>query len=671
MWRLTRRARRGHSRRAMERAVTWARARHSAGSSRRNFIRALRVATRAPAQIQPWYLLLNPKGQVPILVFTPDESLEEKDEVVCGSRAVAAWADANTPDGTLALLPPPGTPAAAACAALLQLHDAFDAEDAAVAFGDLITRVHIAPSRIRHAVNHLNKVAKDPVMHPEVRVAAREKQAALEARAKRWLDVDALRRDTKAAATALLDALDAALSGVGSGPFACGAAYTLADVAATVFLAHLLRFRDLADEVHSRPEVFKYYRDVLSTRPSFAAADVWTSPRPGKAVEAAAGAIAAPFRAAGGAIHKHVIKPVTATEWYANTATFVVDSHNHASVTFNEEVLPAVVAALVATRDALHEHVWRPTAAATVAGAKAFHEHVLVPTGHASVQAGHSIAAASTHAGHSIAAASVDAGKYVAHAARCGCCFGAKRSKREASRVFPCAEARICVRARSDATHAVSETTKKTATYVGVTYQHTTTEIDGAARGHACLLRSSAFLCVSKRRRRSPLARVRRGTQPSCRRSSTRRWTRCSCASREHFSMFSQNDAPADVPLFVIHSNAVPNKPARLRYSLHAPSGKRPTPMRTTCARRVSPFAPRGYTFSTMGGRIARSDFSFGSRGSRCTVPVAALTRRPCCTSGVVAFMLATFANSVCCKSRSMAASSSGLTRASPSVSFS
>jgi glutathione S-transferase len=335
--------------------------------------------------VRPWFLLLNPAGQVPILVRTPDAAEgadnkdDETDEVVAGSRAIIAWVDANQPGP--ALTPEKGTPAAAAMEALLALHDAFDPEHCAVAFGDLITRTHVAPARNRHASLRLAKAVKGPVMHPSVRAAARAKSEDLAARAEAWKDYDGLRRDVKASVLALLDAVEAALSGVGSGPFVTGEAYTLADVVLTVFLAHVQRYGELAEEVSARPNTLRYWRDVLQARPSFAAADVWTGARPGKAVETVTGVITAPFRAAGSAIHTHVLVPISSTQTFALLATATVDMHNHMSVAFNEEFRPAFAKGMAGIGHALRVCVFDPV-----------HEHVLQPMAHAGAATGKYVA---------------------------------------------------------------------------------------------------------------------------------------------------------------------------------------------------------------------------------------------------------------------------------------
>ncbi len=334
--------------------------------------------------MQPWFLLLNPEGTVPVLVRTPDGAAE--DEVVAGTLNILRWVDAYHPTGP-SLSPSEPQPARQLMEALLQLHEAFSPEDCAFAFGDLITRVHIAPARAKHAQRFIAKVIANPVMHPVVSAAAKKKMAELEACVARWADVDSLRRDVRASVLAILDALEEALSGVGSGPFACGATYTLADVLMTVFLAHISRYSTLADELASRPNTHRYWL-LLRARPSFVKADVWTGARPGKAVETVVGAVSTPFRIAGGALREHVLDPIATTTVYATIATVAIDMHNHVAVTVREELLPALAAGASATGRALHKHVVTPVQGAGVAVGLATHEHVVKPAVHAALVSG-------------------------------------------------------------------------------------------------------------------------------------------------------------------------------------------------------------------------------------------------------------------------------------------
>ncbi len=325
---------------------------------------------------------------MPVLVRTPEGAAD--DEVVAGTleimRFVDGWLDAPGAE----LTPPEGSKALAAMEALLALHEAFPADDCAMAFGDLITRTHVAPARIRYAVRLMAR-NDHHVMHPTVREASRAKTAVLLARAAGWQDVDELRRLVRERVHALLDALEEALSGVGSGPFACGAQYSLADVALTVFLAHVHRYSGLTDELIARPNTHRYWL-AMQARPSFAQADIWTGARPGKAIEAVVGTVAAPFRLAGGALNDHVFTPIARSGAYQAVATVTVDMYNHAAVTCREELLPAIQEGAGAAGKAIQEHVFTPVADASIYVANATNEHVLQPAARASVLTGRFIA---------------------------------------------------------------------------------------------------------------------------------------------------------------------------------------------------------------------------------------------------------------------------------------
>ncbi len=321
---------------------------------------------------------------MPVLVRTLEGA--DDDEVVSGTleimRCVDGWLDAPGAE----LTPPEGSKALAAMEALLALHEAFSADDCAMAFGDLITRTHVAPARIRYAVRLMAR-HDNHVMHPTVREASRAKTAMLLARAAGWQDVDELRRRVRERVHALLDALEEALSGVGSGPFACGAQYSLADVALTVFLAHVHRYSGLTDELVARPNTHRYWL-AMQARPSFAQADIWTGARPGKAIEAVVGTVAAPFRLAGGALNDHVFTPIGRSGVYQAVATVTVDMYNHAAVTCREELLPAIQEGAGAAGKAIQEHVFTPVADASIYVANATNEHVLQPAARASAATG-------------------------------------------------------------------------------------------------------------------------------------------------------------------------------------------------------------------------------------------------------------------------------------------
>jgi glutathione S-transferase len=390
---------------------------------------------------------------VPVLVRTPEGAAD--DEVVAGTleimRFVDGWLDAPGAE----LTPPEGSEALAAMEALLALHEAFPADDCAMAFGDLITRTHVAPARLRYAVRLMAR-NDHHVMHPTVREASRAKTAVLLARAAGWQDVDELRRLVRERVHALLDALEEALSGVGSGPFACGAQYSLADVALTVFLAQVHRYSGLTDELIARPNTHRYWL-AMQARPSFAQADIWTGARPGKAIEAVVGTVAAPFRLAGGALNDHVFMPIGRSGAYQAVATVTVDMYNHAAVTCREELLPAIQEGAGAAGKAIQDHVFTPVADASIYVANATNEHVLQPA----------------------ARASVATGRFIVQTAWCVARFG-RRSIRMAALRSPCHAH------HSDAGAAVVHGVHATGSFIGASW---------AARG-SCTSSSILLSCV-------------------------------------------------------------------------------------------------------------------------------------------------------------------------------
>jgi len=82
-----------------------------------------------------------------VLVVTPEGAAE--DVVVVGAHAVAHWADtqqaAHGAAASTALLPPAGTPDAAAVAAMLKLHDALDEEDLTFCCANALSRNLVRP----------------------------------------------------------------------------------------------------------------------------------------------------------------------------------------------------------------------------------------------------------------------------------------------------------------------------------------------------------------------------------------------------------------------------------------------------------------------------------------------------------------------------------------------
>jgi glutathione S-transferase len=333
---------------------------------------------------------------VPVLVRTP-EGEGAAQEVVCGSRAILHHV-ASLP-GDAVLTPPEGSAEHAAMTSFLDMHDAIDAEDLAFAFGGLVTHAQVTRARVRTVAKRLAALRDDEAEQAGVRDAARARVEVLEARLARWEDGEALRASLDAALLKLLDALQASLSHVGSGPFACGATYTLADVALTVFLAHAQRHAHVRAAVEERKQVRLYFSELVSRRPSFVTADVWTSARCGKAPEFMAVALAAPLKALGGMWHRHVATPIASSETYKKAATVMVDFQNDFSVPLEEEVKPAIAAGVSATAHALNAAIVTPVAEAGSVVADSLNEHV----------------------GKPVAAAACATGDFVASCARCGC----------------------------------------------------------------------------------------------------------------------------------------------------------------------------------------------------------------------------------------------------------
>ncbi len=305
---------------------------------------------------------------MPVLVLTPEGAAE--DTVHRGSDAVLRWAAAQP--GGAPLAPPPGA-AEATHRRLLELHAVFDAEDAAFALGSLVTRAQYTTVRLRAVAARLAEVRDDEHAPAEAREAARARCEALQAREKRWSDdADGVAKRTLAAAEALLDALEEALTPVGSGPFACGVQYTTADAVCTVFLANAARHPALADALAKRPLARRYMRDCVSLRPSFVAADVWTRARAGKAPEVVATAMVGPLRALGAMLHDHVAVPIANTNAYKTAAIALIDARNDFSVPLEEEIKPAFAAGV-------KRYITEPAAAA----GRSVHDNVIVPCGEA------------------------------------------------------------------------------------------------------------------------------------------------------------------------------------------------------------------------------------------------------------------------------------------------
>ncbi len=324
----------------------------------------------------------------------------EAEEVVCGSADILRWVDAELPGASLS--PPADSPAGAAVRTFLALAEAVDAEDMAYAFGGVVTHAQVTLARLRTVKGHLTALAEDAKAEERVRDAARARAAAIEERIASWQDGAALRARVEAAVLALLDALEAALELVGSGPFAAGAQYTLADVALTVFLAHARRHAALAEHVHARRRVSLYFTEVLLPRPSFAAADVWTGARCGKVPEVVAGALTVPLRALGAAWHDHVAVPVASTRAYKAAAEAWVDIANSTRVPVEEEVKPAiahgvdacVVRPAHAAGAALHACVLMPTIEASAVVAHGMQQHVITPCAAAAHATGEAVSGA-------------------------------------------------------------------------------------------------------------------------------------------------------------------------------------------------------------------------------------------------------------------------------------
>jgi glutathione S-transferase len=355
------------------------------------------AAVRCRPQAQPWFLTLNPAGTVPVLVRTP-EGEGASQEVVAGSRAILHYVASSLP-GDAVLTPPEGSAAHALMTSFLDMHDAIDAEDLAFAFGGLVTHAQVTRARVRTVAKRLAALRDDESAEAGVRDAAGARVEVLEARLARWEDSEALRAGLDAAVAALLDALQASLSHVGSGPFACGASYTLADVALTVFLAHAQRHAHVRAAVEARKQVRLYWSELVSRRTSFVTADVWTSARCGKAPEFVAVALAAPLRAFGGMWHRHVATPIASSQTYKKAATAMVDFQNDWAVPLEEEVKPAIAAGVTATAKAINAAIVTPAAEVGAIVAGGLNEHV----------------------GKPVAAAASATGEFVASCARCVC----------------------------------------------------------------------------------------------------------------------------------------------------------------------------------------------------------------------------------------------------------
>ena len=298
---------------------------------------------------------------------TPDGA--EEDEVVSGALAIGRWASAQTGP---ALLPPPGSAECARCDALLALSEEVKTTELSYAFGGPHSQTARSAHLRRSAKQLGSEEMSSAILHPKIRVAAHARLETLVACQARLEDLERLQAEQRAFVKRYLDALEEALE---AGPLMCGEQYTLADAAATVFIARALSYSEFAETVSptARPRLWRYWSGVQQ-RPSFAGADVWMGARPGRVVSAITSAVVTPLQYAGSVVHRNVLAPVAATGAFAAVAALAVDAQNHVNVFVAEELAPTVKQAAGVVHAALHHHVVTPIHDAVlpaVAGASA------------------------------------------------------------------------------------------------------------------------------------------------------------------------------------------------------------------------------------------------------------------------------------------------------------
>lgn len=210
------------------------------------------------AQQRPAYVRLNPNMTVPTLVL-PDRVLDQSRDIVEYALGLGE------------------APCEAETRHWLDLHYAFPIEE--LTFGGLLARNPLArvmiPRKLAKAHRNLLALAE---ANPDL-AAAYKARAAVFAERLRIFDPEKAARlseKRRADAIGLMDQVESHLAD-GRAVIVLPA-YGAADVVWTVFLARM-EFAGLGAEIPKRPALARYWR-AMQTRPSFAAADIWTRMHP-------------------------------------------------------------------------------------------------------------------------------------------------------------------------------------------------------------------------------------------------------------------------------------------------------------------------------------------------------------------------------------------------------
>jgi len=209
-------------------------------------------------QHAPDYARFNPHMSVPTLVLT-DRILDE-------SHAIAGYALGVEEGGF-----------SPATREWLDRHYAFPIEE--LTFGTILARNPVARFAIPRRLAAIQRdLLRRAVANPDLASAYRERAAVFAERVRVFDPAAAaqLSRRRQGEVRGFLDQMDEALAD--GREFLAPGAYGVADVVWTVFLARM-EFVGLGEEMKRRPALAAYWAR-MQVRPSFAAAEIWTSVHP-------------------------------------------------------------------------------------------------------------------------------------------------------------------------------------------------------------------------------------------------------------------------------------------------------------------------------------------------------------------------------------------------------
>ncbi len=212
---------------------------------------------RRKQQLEPAYVRLNPNMTVPTLEVGASIRLDQSRDIVAHAFPEASGDEATR--------------------RLLDTHYAFPIEE--LTFGWLLNWNPLAPRVIPKSLKGVEeKLRVLAAEHPDLadRYLARAEVFAGRVRTFDPENIAALFEARKAEALALLDMLEALVAD--GRAFLVPSGYGPADVVWTVFLARM-RFIHWGREIEKRPALSRY-EAAMKARPSFEAADLWTSLHP-------------------------------------------------------------------------------------------------------------------------------------------------------------------------------------------------------------------------------------------------------------------------------------------------------------------------------------------------------------------------------------------------------